>query len=213
MKTIKYIVIVAFLGVVMGINAQSVKGVVMLADEPIKGAELISNNEVVAKTNSAGEFVINHEVSSVMVNYKKLSNAYTFKQHGFAQIVLVPSEEKMLKMMDKNPSLEKCNIFLKNYPESAQVAQVKQQQEELTFINAYDKAVTEYDVEGLDAYIVAYPNGKFVAKAVQTMEVISWQYARLQDTPESYNEFLARYPESKAAKEASDRMANLQEDK
>lgn len=210
MKTIKYIVAIAFLGVFMGLNAQNIKGVVTLTDEPVKGADIVVDNEVIATTNSAGEFVINEKVSEVSVNYKKHSTQYSFETLGYANIVLVPSEEKMLKMMDKNPSLEKCNIFLKNFPESAAIAKVNQQKEELTFIKAYDKAVTEYEVAGLDAYLKAYPNGAFAGKAIQTMEVISWQYARLQDTPESYNEFLARYPESKAAKEASDRMANLQ---
>lgn len=212
MNNIKYILAVAFLGVFMGVSAQNVKGVVTVTDEPVKGAEIVSNNEVVATTNAEGEFVIHQKVSEVSVNYKKLSTNYSFESLGYANIVLVPSEDKMLKMMDKKPSLEKCNIFLANYPESAAIAEVNQQKEELTFIKAYDKAVTDYEVDGLDAYVAAYPNGEFASKAIQTMEVISWQFARLQDTPESYNEFLARYPESKAAQEATNRMANLQDE-
>ncbi len=213
MKNITYIAIAAFLGVFMGMNAQTIKGVVKLADEPVKGAELVADQQVVAKTNAAGEFSLDREIQSVQVNYKKMSKDFTFAALGYAEIVLLPTEEKLLKMIEKNPSLEKCTLFLANYPGSEALSKVKSKQEELTFISAYEKAVTEYEVAGLDAYVAAYPDGAYAHKAIQTMEVISWQYARLQDTPESYNDFLARYPDSKAAKEASDRMANLQGDK
>lgn len=211
MKTIKYIFAVVLLGVVMGLNAQSVKGVVMLADEPVKGATISATNEILTKTNAQGEFELNQTITDALVSYKKLTQPVSFEALGYAKIVLVPEEKQLLKMMDKKPSLEKCEIFLANYPQSTRLLDVKNQQEELTFIGAYDKAVTTYDVDGLANYIANYPNGAYAAKATQTMEVISWQYARLQDTPQSYNEFLAKYPESKAAEEAAQRLANVKD--
>lgn len=212
MKATKYIFSFILLALMISVNAQSVKGVVLLADETVKGAVLSDhNNNELAKTNSKGEFTLNASISEAVITYKNLKQEQTFETLGFTNVVLIPTEKQFLKMMAKNPSVEKCTLFMENYPQSASLEHVVKQKEELTFIAAYDKAVTTYDVNGLDAYLDAYPNGVYSDKATQTMEVISWQYARLQDTPQSYNDFLAKYPESKAAKEAVARIDNKQE--
>lgn len=211
MKASKYIFTFILLILVVNVNAQNVKGIVLLADEPIKGAVISENNTELAKTNTNGEFEINESVSKVIVTYKNLEKAYTFESLGLSTVVLVPAEKQFLKMMEKNPSIDKCSIFIENYPQSESLQKVVMQKEELTFIAAYEKAVTTYDVTELDVYLATYPEGTYSAKATQTMEVISWQHARLQDTPQSYNEFLAKYPESKAAKEAVARIEKNEE--
>lgn len=209
MKAIKYIFSIALLTAVVSLNAQSFKGVVLLADKPVKGAVITdSNSNIIAKTNSNGEFTLEQSISKAVVSYKNTSKEHSFETLAFSTIVLVPSEKQLLKMIAKEPSINKCSLFLEAYPQSASISEVTAQKEELTFIAAYDNAVTTYNVDGLDAYLLSYPNGTYANKATQTMEVISWQYARLQDTPQSYNDFLAKYPDSKTATEAVARIEN-----
>lgn len=209
MKSIKYILTGFAFIVGVSIYAQKTNGLVTIVDEPVKGAKVYDANEkLLATTNEEGLFSSSESVSKVVVTFKNLK-AISEVKDGFSKVVLVPTEKHFLKMLALNPSVAKCEIFLSNYPNSASANNVSIKKEELSFTQAYQKAVTEYDVSDLETYLSSYPSGEYLAKAEKTIEVISWQKARLMDSQGAYQEYIARYPNSDAVKEAAQRLANL----
>ncbi len=210
MKNLKYILTVFVVMIAFSAFAKQYQGTVLLADEPIKGAKILDKAEnVLATTDKEGNFSFESDAKEGMVQYKDLSIDLAFKAKNLNKVTLVPAEADLLEMIQENPTLEKCEIFLANYEASAQLKKVMKKKEEAIFSSAYLTAVKQYDVTKLESYLQLYDTAKFQTKAEKTIEVVAWQMARLNNSVDSYQDYLAKYPDSEAAKEAAERLAEV----
>ncbi|MFB6320722.1 hypothetical protein [Saccharicrinis sp. FJH54] len=194
--------------------AQKVSGVVYFVDEPVKNAKVENtvNGELV-KTDVNGYFEITAAPDALLsIKYKGVSQHTQLDGVDvYKDIVLIPSEKKFKKLIDNSPSVKKCELYLANYPEGKNAVLVKDVLEKEVFISAYDNAVGNFNLEGLNAYLSSYPNGRFAAKASKTIDIVSWQKAKSQDTMEAYNTYLEQFPNGEAVSLAKSRMAMLDE--
>lgn len=194
--------------------AQKVSGVVYFVDEPVKNAKVI-NEETGQKvvTDENGYFALDAELDAHLSVKYKSSNKETILNgmDSYVDIVLIPSEKSFYKLIKAQPSLKKCELFIANNSNSKYVAEVAKLLEEQTYISAYDMAVESYSLKGLENYLSKYPQGEFVAKASKTIDIISWQKAKSQNTMEAYNAYLLKFPNGEAVSLAKNKVAMLTE--
>lgn len=208
MKCIKYILSIAILSIVMlGLNAQEIK--VSFADQVAKKAKVYNEKgELLAKTSQEGMFNRISGVNHVRVAYKGVEKAFTLDKSTHS-LVLLPSEKQLAKLIKKAPSVLNCEMYVAAYPQGKNITQVKSTLEEEVYELAFSEAVNNYDFSQLNAYLDAYPEGRYAAKATKTIEVVSWQMARFQNSQDSYSDFIARYPDSKAIPMAKEKLASI----
>lgn len=66
------------------------------------------------------------------------------------------------------------------------------------FIEAYTFAATEFSDSLLIQYVNNYPDGKYLDKANDLIDVCFWQNVRFEDKKESYVEYIEKFPNGKA---------------
>ncbi len=210
MKSLKYILSGLALLVTIAASARQFEGIVYLADEPVKGAKVLDEAQnVLATSDKEGKISFDTNEKNGVVIYKDVTMDVVFKAKEVSAITLIPAEEALLEMIQENPSVKKCEIFLANYDKSKALKKVMNKKEEMIFSEAYLAAVKEYDVTKLESYLNMYDSAKYEVKAEKTIEIISWQMARLNNTIDSYQDYLAKFPDSEAAKEAAQRLAEV----
>ena len=211
MKTIINSIVVFFLLLTLGTTAQNtISGIVYYADEPVRNAKIVykSSNRVL-KSDVNGYFSFESEKSTLntTVIYKGLKQDVSFNEtERFRNIIFIPSERNLYKLIQKSPTVEKCDMFLANYTRSTHVSEVKAKLEELMFIQAYDAAVRDYNTLLLEEYLSEHPNGEYADKAHRNIEIISWQKARIDHTKEAYQSYLNKFPNGTAAKMAKEKL-------
>lgn len=192
--------------------AQKVSGVVYYVDKPVKNAKIVnSSTGEKVKTDMNGYFEIKgtHD-AAITVKYKGIDTDTQYNGVDvYTDVVLIPSETKFYKLIEKSPSIEKCQLYLSNYSEGEHLDLVKATLEKQLFIAAYDHAVADFTLGGLKRYLKKYPKGKFAFKAAKTIDIVSWQKAKSEDTMEAYNNYLKDFPEGEAVSLAKQRMAML----
>jgi hypothetical protein len=192
--------------------SQQLSGIVYLVDKPVKGAIVNSvetGNSI--KTDANGYFSLEVPVNtSIEVKYKGLNT--TILNEGldaYTDVILVPSEKQFSRMIERSPSINACQLFLSAYPQSARSVDVSQKLEELIYIKAYDEAVAQYNLSGLRNYIEKYPDGQFAHNAAKTVDIVTWQRAKSEDTLEAYNAYLLEFPNGEAVGLARQKVAML----
>lgn len=194
--------------------AQKISGVVYFVDEPVKNAKVINDdNGEKVKTDVNGYFEINAK-SDALLNVSYKGTEATAKLNGvdfYTDIVLLPGEKKFIKLIEKDPSIKKCELYLAAYPEGAKKNFVTVALEKQIFISAYDEAVADFKLDKLQMYLEKYPEGKYASKAERTIDIVSWQKAKSQDTIEAYNAYLEEFPNGEAVSLAKQKMAMLGE--
>lgn len=191
-------------------SAQQVTGIVYLIDEPVEGAKIsLSSNSEKVKTDHNGYFSVNVAGLSTMdVKYKKVSQTMTVNSiTGFVDIILIPTENQLAKLIEKSPTQAKCDAFILNYPQSSKLDAVNTAKEELIFIQAYDAAVGDSNLIFLERYLTQFPNGDYRLKAEKTLDVVSWQKARCAGTQTAYQDYLSKFPNGAAVKLAKEKVA------
>lgn len=214
MKTIINSIVVFFLLITVSTTAQNtISGIVYYADEPVKNAKVIleSDNNII-KTDVNGYFSFNTEKNNIntTVIYKGAKQKVSYTEtERFRNITFIPSERHLFKLIKKAATIDKCDMFLANYSNSAHTKEVKDKLEELMFIQAYDAAVRDYNTLLLEEYLSDHPKGKFAEKARKNIEIISWQKARIDNTKESYQEYLNKFPQGAASELAKEKLNEL----
>ncbi len=66
------------------------------------------------------------------------------------------------------------------------------------FIIAHAMAANDFNDSLLRQYIKLYPEGDFVNKAKDNIDVCAWQNARYKNTVASYEKYLINFPNGKA---------------
>ena len=194
--------------------AQKVSGVVYFVDEPVKNAKVVNtDNGQKVVTDENGYFAIDAELdANLSVKFKRTSLLATLNGlDAYVDLVLIPSEKSFYKLIKTHPSAKKCELFVANNPNSKYVSEVSSILEEQVFISAYDNAVANYSLNGLENYLASYPDGKYAAKANKTIDIVSWQKAKSQDTMEAYNGYLEKFPNGEAVSLAKNKVAMLTE--
>lgn len=192
--------------------AQKITGIVYMVDEPVEGAKVIlGENAKVIKTDHNGYFSTDVKgISEMKVSYQKVkSKLYVNELTGFIEVVLLPSEKKLARMIVSSASLAKCEAYLKTYPDGKKAEIIKETLEELRFIEAYDAAVGENNLKLMEKYLTDFPEGLYVEKAENTVDVVSWQHAKSIGTQEAYNNYLTRFPNGEAVKLAKEKVAMI----
>lgn len=211
MKRLQVILVLVML-VSISVLAQKVSGVVYLVDEPVKNAKVVAvdaDNKV--RTDENGYFSLNGDAATqVLVAYKGIKQAYVYNGTDiYADIVLVPSEKQLRKMIKQDASVAKCEMYLDQYSDSKYSDMVADVLEKQIFIEGYDAAVSNYNLAMLKDYLNKYPEGVYAEKALQTIDIVSWQHAKSVDTREAYNAYLSKFPKGEAVDLAKTRMAML----
>lgn len=214
MKAIIISIVVFFLLSTANSTSQNtISGIIYYADEPVKNAKIVFEPDGdMLKSDVNGYFSFETDklkVTSTAI-YKGLKQSVIFTEtERFHNIIFIPSERKLYKLIRKSATVEKCDMFLANYPQSLHVTEVKKKLEELMFIQAYDAAVRDYNTLLLEEYLSDHPEGKYAEKARKNIEIISWQKARIENTIESYQEYLTKFPNGTAAEFAKDKITEL----
>lgn len=193
--------------------SQQLSGIVYLVDEPVKGAVINAEQTGMSvKSDDNGYFSLEVPVNtSINVKYKGLNKSVLNKGlDAYVDVVLVPSEKRFSRMIELTPSIESCRLFLTSYPESSKNKFVADKLEELIYIKAYDEAVAQYNLTGLRNYLEKYPEGQFAQNAAKTVDIVSWQMAKTEDTLEAYNAYLQEFPDGEAVQLARQKVAMLQ---
>lgn len=191
-------------------NAQQVTGIVYLIDEPVEGAKIsLSSNSEKVKTDHNGYFSLDVAGLSTMdIKYKNVSQSMTVNLiTGFVDIILIPTENQLVKLIEKSPTFAKCDAFILNYPQSSKLDAVHVAKEALTFIQAYDAAVGDSNLVLMEKYLAQFPNGEFRSKAEKTLDVVSWQKARCAGTQTAFQDYLTKFPNGEAVKLAKEKVA------
>ncbi|MDA3890085.1 MAG: hypothetical protein PF517_00320 [Salinivirgaceae bacterium] len=77
------------------------------------------------------------------------------------------------------------------------------------FIKAHTMAANEFNDSLLREYIQIYPEGEYIEKATNNIDICAWQNARYKNTSESYTKYLKDFPMGKAKKLAEQKLASL----
>jgi hypothetical protein len=168
---------------------------------------------VVVKTDVNGYFTLDAQSDAeLLVSYKGLKVETQLNGvDNYADIVLIPNEKKLKRLIENEPSIDKCLAYLEHYPAGKYLTEVNIILEEQRFISAFDAAVGTYNLAQLKSYIQLYPQGQYAEKASKTIDIVSWQKAKSQNTMEAYNTYLENFPNGEAASLAKSRMAMLEE--
>ena len=209
-----YLILLLFVFFSSSLFSQSsiISGKVLFIDEGVKGAAIeLSDSGKKVYTDKKGEFSIEIVMlpAKIKVRYKRIGKEVFVDKQSFIIITLVPKEKKLFKLIKENPDLSKCNIFLKEYPNGKYSSQIMEIKEKLIFVEAYDFAVEYFAVEKLEEYILKYPDGIFLWKARNMIEITLWQLACRDNTIDGFNKYLKKYPNGIAAKLAKEKIAEL----
>lgn len=68
------------------------------------------------------------------------------------------------------------------------------------FIEAYTFATTEFNDSLLINYVNTYPEGEYLDKANDLIDICFWQNVRHENKEESYIEYIEKFPNGKAVK-------------
>lgn len=214
MKAKSYLIVFIIVLFTSPLFSQSnvISGKVLFIDKGVKGVSVeipLSNKKVF--TDNAGNFNIGVSTMPVKANvkYKRIEKEVLLSSKSSIEIILVPKEKKFFRMINYNPDLYKCELFLKEYPDGVYTPKVVELKEEIIFVEAYDYAVETFNVEKLEAYLLKYPEGKYISKAKKMIEITLWQLACKENTIESYKRYLIKYPNGIAAKLAKQKLAKL----
>ncbi len=66
------------------------------------------------------------------------------------------------------------------------------------FINAHAMAANSFNDSLLKQYTILFPEGIYLEKALENIDVCAWQNARYKNTMESYQNYLNNFPNGKA---------------
>lgn len=121
-----------------------------------------------------------------------------------------PKASKLYKEIVKSNNIELCNQYLSFYPEGKKNEEVRVIKETQTFIKAFSIAAEDYSDSALRNYLNNYPEGSFVGKANDAIEVSAWQKAHNDNTVESYKLYLNVYPNGKAATMAKRKIEEIE---
>lgn len=135
-------------------------------------------------------------ITGLLVCFTTLLVAQTEKISG--EYLSGLGDKKSFKMVSKERNTSYCKTFLDAFPESKYRIKVVALYDELSYIDAYAAATNTYTVEGLKQYITAFPKGKYVEKAKEAIDVVSWQNAKNLNTKAAYQHYLQHFPEGKA---------------
>jgi len=86
--------------------------------------------------------------------------------------------------------------------ETKNKADVKNFVESLFEGETWSKALTTNSSEDFEAFVIKFPNSKYVEIAKTIIENLEWKNTLLNDTEEVYKKFKTRFPDSKRNKEA-----------
>lgn len=189
----------------------TISGIVYFSDIPVKNAKVtLEKTSIKSDVNGYFRFDTDNRAAMVTVTYKGVKNTAQFTTtERFKNITLIPSEGVLAKLIKETPTIEKCDLFLANYPKSSKSEKVNEKREELLFIKAYDSAVRDYNTKMLEDYVMSHPSGKFTEKAKQNIEIITWQKARTDNSIESYKSYLAKFPSGSAVDLAKTKIEEL----
>jgi len=195
--------------------AQSFKisGAIYGIDGAISGAQVhVIDTKISTISDSNGAYTIEIPEGKTHLHYqyKKMEvNKNVIPQQQQENIILVPNEKKLYKIITKREQLRLCDIYLDYYPNGKNIEEVKVLKQKYFFIEAYNIAASQFSDTALRNYLKLYPNGSFKQKAIDAIEIASWQKARYNNTVDAYELYLKAYPNGKASQIAKDKLAEL----
>lgn len=213
MKTIKNICtlsIILFLSLSITAQNRTISGTVNGINGLLENVKIkVLDSELTTITNAQGAFsmaVPNQDVYLQFVLKGMKTTVLVNENMQNVAVNLLPNDKKLYRMILKEESLPLCDIYLENYPEAKDYAEVKALREKYFFIQAYEIAAAKFSDTALQNYLKVYPKGKYTQKVKEAIEIAAWQKARHENTKQSYQEYLTRYPDGKAVKVAEKMM-------
>lgn len=217
MKNFKYYILsFSLIALTLSLFSQNitVNGEVHGIDGAIEKAKVfVVNHSESTLTDANGNFTIKVPAanSQLTIKHKGASKTITLENGLLSNtILLVPSEKKLYKTIAEREELRLCDIYIKHYNDGTHINEVKNIQEKAFFIEAYNIAAAKFSDTALQNYLKLYPNGVFVEKANDAIEIASWQQARFNNTIDAYEKYLSNYPNGKATEMAKQKIADLQ---
>ncbi|MEN8138530.1 MAG: hypothetical protein ABFR62_08855 [Bacteroidota bacterium] len=109
-------------------------------------------------------------------------------------------ETESFEYVNRSKEIKHCELYLETFLESKYKDDVTKIYDKAFYIEAYDVATTKFEVDSLQLYLQKFPNGKYQRKAEMAVDIISWQKAKAENTPESIKAYLEKFPNGRAAK-------------
>lgn len=216
MKTVKYFLMASLvLSMTLALKAQDIKitGKVTSIDGAVSKAKVeLVNSNITVLTSDDGSFIIAVPTEDCQLTASYKGDETTIKVLNVNEsqsIYITPSEKKLYKAITLNEELRLCDLYLKAYPDGKNIASVNAIKEKLFFIEAYNIAAAQFSDTALRNYLKLYPEGNYVDKANDAIEIAAWQKARYDNTVNSYKDYLNQYPNGKAAQMAKEKIATL----
>lgn len=182
-------------------------------DGPLNKAKIkLVDSKISTKSNADGVFTIKVPTanSRLIISHKGASKEVRLENGKINEkLELIPTEKKLYKEIANCEEIRLCDIYLKHYVNGKYTENVKKIKEKQLFTQAYNLAASQFSDTALRNYIKQYPQGIYLEKAKDAIEIALWQKACSENTALSYKEYLENYPNGKAAKMAKNKIAEL----
>ncbi|MBI9068251.1 MAG: hypothetical protein JEZ09_13235 [Salinivirgaceae bacterium] len=83
--------------------------------------------------------------------------------------------------------------------------------EKQLFIKAHSFAANEFNDSLLIEYIHLFPEGMYIEKALNSLDICAWQNACYKNTLEAYQEYINKFPKGKAVTLAAKKIKTIKE--
>lgn len=128
--------------------------------------------------------------------------AYAQDGKTLAQEFSSMGEAKSYRFVKKNSSVYACEAFIETFTDSKYSDKINEIYDRQFYIKAYDTATRDFDVAVLKQYVIKFPQGEYLAKAKEAIDVISWQNVKSDNTKQAYERYIKEFPKGKAVQMA-----------
>ena len=183
-----------------------------------------------------------HEEDTIIQNIEPKNPESTVNQEAKRDSIarLAQQDEVSYKNATAKNTIEAFNEYMKAFPGGKYINQAKQKidnlqsekrQKQINIDNAakdesfYNKATTQNTIEAFNAYLKAFPTGKYIAEAKQKINNLqinadnaekdesSYNKAIAQNTIEAFNDYIKAFPSGKNMEQAKQNIDKLQIEK
>ncbi|MFV0345405.1 MAG: hypothetical protein ACK5IQ_04060 [Bacteroidales bacterium] len=118
-------------------------------------------------------------------------------------------EAKSYRFVKKNSSVYACEAFIETFVDSKYSDKINEIYDRQFYIKAYDTATRDFDVAELKQYVTRFPEGEYLTKAKEAIDVISWQNAKNDNTKQAYEKYIKEFPNGKALQMAKKALSGF----